>query len=193
MYLKMDIVELGKTQRSMENREEIHEWLPKWTVSLQMMAIEQLLTDFPNTKAKEHEIFEYQEADSIRALRILCTRQSYTVGLTGRRFYTKGLYTDTKKAPGQIHGKKKNPFVCPHAFPWASTIGLCWRQDVELNGGLVCFSLYITLPKNVSHSSVCRFLPLERLMTMFSFPLKTGCILMISPTMTCKHLHTTLL
>lgn len=61
----MDIVELGKTQRSMENHEEIHEWLPKWTVILQMMAREQLLTDFPNTKAKEHGIFEYQEADSV--------------------------------------------------------------------------------------------------------------------------------
>lgn len=102
-----------------------------------------------------------------------------------------GCTQTKKKAPGRIHGKKKSglssdSFLGFHYWPLLET--QCWtKQSLSLLQSLS------SAPENASHSWVCRFLPLERLMTMFSLPLMTGCILTIPPTMTRKHLHKTFL
>lgn len=47
---------------------------------------------------------------------------------------------------------ERRNFVCPHTLSYASTIGLCWRHNAELNGAGAYFSLYLLLLKNASHS-----------------------------------------
>lgn len=48
-------------------------------------------------------------------------------------FNSNGMYTDKKKQHLEEFMERRN-FVCPHTLSYASTIGLCWRHNAELNG-----------------------------------------------------------